>query len=207
MKITWRGDSCFEIASVNKEKDNVLTVIDPLESEKKGGKISGDVILKSHVFDSDGLKINEQFIVSSCGEYERKGIFIQGIPSLQPDKKKNIIYVIEAEEIRICHLGYFGGEDLNDEQLTELGNIDILIVPVDGDRTVTYKEAAKIVSRVEPIMVIPMCYDPDKKEKGLEPFLKAMGAKDIVSQEKLSILKKNISTESEKTEIVILERK
>jgi len=51
-----------------------------------------------------------------------------------------------------------------------------------------------------------MCYDSKKKEKGLAPFLKAMGQKEVESQEKLSIQKKNLSTE-EKAEIVILEEK
>jgi L-ascorbate metabolism protein UlaG (beta-lactamase superfamily) len=206
MKITWRGDSCFEISSVNKEKDSILIVIDPLELEKKS-KVSGDIVLKSHIFDSEGLKTDDQFVVSACGEYERKGVFIQGIPSLQVEKKKNIIYVVEAEDVRICHLGYFGEEDLSDEQLAEIGNADILIVPVDGDKTITYKEAAKIVARMEPAMVIPMCYDAKKKDKGLDPFLKAMGAKDAVAQEKLSIQKKNIPADAEKAEIVILEAK
>lgn len=206
MKITWRGDSCFEIASVNKEKDNILIVIDPLESDKKA-KIYGDIVLKSHTFDSEGLKADEQFVISACGEYERKGVSIQGIPSLQVEKKKNIIYIIEAEDVRICHLGYFGEEDLSDEQLAEIGNVDILIVPVDGDKTITYKEAAKIVARMEPAMVIPMCYDSNKKDNSLNPFLKAMGAKDVVTQEKLSIQKKNIPADAEKAEIVILEAK
>ena len=204
MKITWRGDSCFEIASTSKDKENVLTVIDPIEDKKK---ISGDIVLKTHTFDSEGLKTDDQFVVSVCGEYERKGVFIQGMYSLQVDKKMNIIYVIEAEDIRICHLGYFGEEDLTDEQLGEMGNVDILIVPVDGDKTITYKEAAKIVSRIEPSIVIPMCYDPRKKDKGLAPFLKAMGEKEKEPQEKLSIQKKNISSDGEKAEIIILEAK
>jgi L-ascorbate metabolism protein UlaG (beta-lactamase superfamily) len=202
MKITWYGDSCFEIASVSKDKDNVLTVIDP--GSRKSSK--ADIILETHP-EKSGFQTDDQFVVSSCGEYERKGVFIQGIQSLQPDKKsKNIIYAIEVEDVRIVHLGYFGEGDISEEQLEEMGNVDILIVPVDGDKTISYAEAAKIVSRIEPVMVIPMCYDSKKKDKGLAPFLKAMGEKDIVSQEKLSIQKKNISA-GEKAEIVILEEK
>ena len=202
MKITWYGDSYFEIASVSKDKDNILTVIDPSKD-----KIKADIILNTHA-DSNGLKINDnEIVISSCGEYERKGVFVQAISSLQIDKKqKNIIYVIEAEDIRICHLGYFGESDITDEQLEDIGNVDILILPLDGDKTINYSEAVKIVSRIEPAMVIPMCYDSKKKEKGLNPFLKAMGEKEIASQDKLSIQKKNI-TPGEKVEIVILEEK
>lgn len=199
MKITWRGDSCFEIASVSKDKDNVLTIVDP--EDRKSGK--ADIILETHP-EKGGFQTDEQFVISSCGEYERKGVFIQGIQSLQVDKKsKNIIYAIEAEDVRIVHLGYFGEGDISEEQLEEMGNVDILVVPVDGDKTISYAEAAKIVSRVEPAIVIPMCYNGNK---GLASFLKAMGEKDIVLQEKLSIQKKNISV-GEKAEIVILEKK
>lgn len=202
MKIVWHGDSCFEISSVSKDKDNVLTIVDP--EGKKSAK--ADIILQTHSKEN-GFNTDEQFVISSCGEYERKGVFIQGIQSLQTDKKsRNIIYAIEVEDVRIAHLGYFGEGDLSEEQLEEMGNVDILIIPVDGDKTISYAEAAKIVSRVEPAMVIPMCYDPKKKDKGLMPFLKAMGEKDIASQEKLSIQKKNISA-GEKAEIVILEEK
>jgi L-ascorbate metabolism protein UlaG (beta-lactamase superfamily) len=203
MKITWCGDSCFEIASVSKDKDNVLTIIDP--EGKKTNK--ADIILETHSKEN-GFDADEQFVVSSCGEYERKGVFVQGIQSFQVDKKsRNIIYVVEAEDVRVAHLGYLGVGDLSEEQLEEMGNVDILIVPVDGDKTINYTEAAKLVSLIEPAIVIPMCYDTKKKDKGLMPFLKALGEKDIVPQEKLSIQKKNISDDGEKAEIVILEAK
>ena len=201
MKITWCGDSCFEIASVSKDKDNVLTIIDP--EGKKTAK--ADIILETHSKEN-GFDADEQFVVSSCGEYERKGVFIQGINSFQVDKKsRNIIYMVEAEDVRIAHMGYLGEGDISEEQLKEMGNVDILIVPVDGDKTISYAEAAKLVARIEPAIVIPMCYDPKKREKGLAPFLKALGEKDIVPQDKLSIQKKNISDDQEKAQIVILE--
>ncbi|MFA5730172.1 MAG: MBL fold metallo-hydrolase [Candidatus Paceibacterota bacterium] len=203
MKITWHGDSCFEIASVSKDKDNVLTIVDPKEGKKSA---KADIILETHSKEN-GFETDEQFVISSCGEYERKGVFIQGVRSFQVDKKqKNIIYVIEVEDVRIAHLGYFGEGDISEEQIEEMGTVDILIVPVDGDKTISYAEAAKIVARIEPAIVIPMCYDSKKPEKGLKPFLKAMGEKEKEPQEKLSIQKKNISTE-EKAEIVILEEK
>lgn len=202
MKITWYGDSYFEIASVSKDKDNILTVIDPSKD-----KVKADIILNTHA-ESNELKINdEEVVISSCGEYERKGVFVQGVSSLQVDKKlKNIIYVVEAEDIRVCHLGYFGESDISDEQLEDIGNVDILILPLDGDKTINYSEAVKIISKIEPVMVIPMCYDSKKKEKGLNPFLKAMGEKEVPSQDKLNIQRKNI-TPGEKVEIVILEEK
>jgi L-ascorbate metabolism protein UlaG (beta-lactamase superfamily) len=203
MKITWNGDSCFEIASISKDKDNVLTIVDPKEGKKSA---KADIILETHSKEN-GFETDDQFVISSCGEYERKGVFIQGIQSLQIDKKlKNIIYMIEVEDVRIAHLGYFGESTISEEQVEEMGTVDILIVPVDGDKTISYAEAAKIVTMIEPAIVIPMCYDSKKKEKGLQPFLKAMGEKEVETQDKLSIQKKNISV-GEKAQIVILEEK
>jgi len=51
-----------------------------------------------------------------------------------------------------------------------------------------------------------MAYDSKKKDV-LSAFLKAMGEKEAVPLEKLSISKKNFSNESEKAEIIILEEK
>lgn len=199
MKINWCGDSCFEIQCTSKDKENVLTIVDPKEGKKFD---KADIILETHPLKS-GFKTGEQFVVSSCGEYERKEVFLQGINSLQLDKKRNIIYTIEAEGIRICHLGYLGQKELDEEQMTEIGNIDILMIPIDGDKTISYSEAVKIISLIQPSIIIPMCYN----KKGLEPFLKAMGEKEIEPRDKFSIQRKNISSSDEKAEIIILEEK
>ena len=200
MKINWYGDSCFEISSISKDKENILTIIDPKEGKKFG---KADIILQTHSLKNE-FKTDEQFVISACGEYERKGVFIQGIKSSQVEKKlENIIYTAEIEDIRICHLGYLGDSNLSEEQIKEIGSIDILMIPINGDKTISYSEAVKIISSIEPSIIIPMCFS--KKE--LESFLKAMGEKEIEPKDKLSIQKKNILPVDEKAEIVILEEK
>jgi len=200
MKINWCGDSCFEIASVSKDKENILTIIDPKEGKKFD---KADIILQTHSLENK-FKTDNQFVISSCGEYERKGVFIQGVSSSQVDKKlENIIYTLEIEDVRICHLGYLGDNNLSEEQIKEIGSVDILMIPIDGDKTIGYAEAVKVISAIEPAIIIPMSYT----KKGLEPFLKAMGEKEIEPKDKLSIQKKNILPVEEKAEIVILEEK
>jgi len=199
MKINWCGETCFEISCSSSNKEAILITIDEIKEKSKA-----DIVLKTHDFSSINSKKEDQFIVSSFGEYESKEVFIQAVPSLNLEKKKNIIFLIEAEGIRICHLGLFGEGDLNEEQLEAIGRVDILLVPIDGDKTINSKEAEKIIVKVEPKMVIPMAY---KKKEALDAFLKIMGEKEVVTQEKLSISKKNISSENEKVEIIILESK
>lgn len=210
MKINWYGDTIFQLTSSSLDKENIFLAIDVPEDDKKAAKIEADILLKTHNISSKEVtgksKSGDKFFISALGEYEIKGIFVQGIPSTQIDKKKqNIIYLIETENIRLCHLGLIGSEELSEEQIEGIGNVDILFVPIDGDKTVGYKEAVKLISLIEPKMVIPMCFNKDS----LEAFLKAMGQKDIVPQDKLNIQKKHLGPvgEDDKVEIVILEKK
>ncbi len=200
MKINWCGETCFEISCSSSDKEGVLITVD----EKGDKKSKADIVLKTHEFNSPNSKKDGQFIVSSFGEYESKEVFIQAVPSLNLEKKNNIIFLIEAEGIRVCHLGLFGENDLSEEQLEAIGRVDILLVPIDGDKTINFKEAERIIAKIEPKIVIPMAF---KKKEALNVFLKAMGEKEITPQEKLSISKKNISSENEKIEIIVLESK
>ncbi|MFA5232256.1 MAG: MBL fold metallo-hydrolase [Candidatus Paceibacterota bacterium] len=202
MKISWCGEACFQVTTSSDDKEGVSIVID----EKEGKKSKADIVLKTHEFNSMPQKKDGQFFISSWGEYEAKGVFVQGVPSLTVNKGKNIIFLIEAEGVRVCHLGFFGEQDINEEQSEAIGRVDILLVPVDGDKTINFKEAERIIAELEPKMVIPMAYNPKKKD-ALNAFLKAMGEKEIASQEKLSVNKKSFSSESEKAEIIILEEK
>ncbi len=207
MKITWYGDTCFEIASTSQDKENISVQIDLKESEKKSGKFGADILLKTTASEEVKPKTDGQFVISAFGEYEIKEIFVQGIPSLTLEKKQNIIYIVDGEGIRVCHLGMFGEDDLNEEQLENIGRVDILIVPINGDTTIGFREAEKIIARIEPKVVIPTAYNP-KKPEALAAFLKAMGEKDIVPQDKYSIQKKNLGArDEEKAEIIILEQK
>ena len=202
MKISWCGETCFQITTLSNDNEGVSISID----EKEEKKSKADIVLKTHKVNSVPQKKNGQFFISSWGEYEAKGVFIQAVTSFTLDKEKNIIFLIEAEGIRVCHLGFFGEEEINEEQLEALGRVDILLVPINGDKTINFKEAEKVIAKIEPKIVIPMAYDSKKKDV-LNAFLKAMGEKEAVPLEKLSISKKNFSNESEKAEIIILEEK
>ena len=83
--------------------------------------------------------------------------------------------VIEAEDMKICHLGDLGQKELADEQLDKIGEIDILMVPVGGIYTIDGGEAVKVINQIEPSVAIPMHYKVDgltiKLEK-VDDFLK-----------------------------------
>lgn len=216
-KIIWAGQSCFQI-SLTPSKDNSSDiVIDPFD-EKIGLKMphfNADVLLVSHNhFDHNNIKgvKGGAFLIDNPGEYEKNGVFIQGIDSFHDDalgkeRGKNTIYVIEAEDMRFCHLGDFGQKQLTDEQLDKIGHVDILMIPVGGQYTISAHEATKVIGQIEPKIVIPMHYALPKLNvelDGVEAFLKAMGKKDVVPQDKLTVKASLLPKEGE-TEIVVLQ--
>ena len=95
-------------------------------------------------------------------------------------------------------MGDFGQEELTDEQSRKIGDIDVLMIPVGGTYTIDAKEATKVISQIEPRIIIPMHYKIpglNVKVDDLEAFLKAIGSKNAVPEEKLTIQKKNLPTE------------
>src|SRR5688572_17441696 len=125
-KITWAGQACFQI-SVSQSKDNQANiVIDPFgEIGLKMPNFDADILLVTHDHpDHNNTKAvkGEPFLIDGPGEYEIKGIFVQGIDSYHDEgqgkeRGKNTIYTIEAEDMRFCHLGDLGQKELTDEQL------------------------------------------------------------------------------------------
>ena len=222
MQIIWKGQSCFQIISQTGKNNQVYLITDPFDETigLRVPKLEADILLISHShFDHNNKKAvsspvpgQNPFIIEGPGEYEIKGVFILALPSFvsqnlggQGIHKINTIYVIETEEMRLCHLGMLQQKELSDEQLEKIGDIDILMIPVGGIYTIDSKGAAKVISQIEPKIVIPMHYHlPKLKEKleGIDKFLKAMGAKSIEPQNKLSIKKKDLPEEG--TKIVIL---
>jgi len=215
MQIIWYGQSFFRILTQRGKNNQVNLIIDPFD-EKIGLKVpflETDILLITHHHhDHDNLKAikGNPFIISGPGEYEIKGVFIQGIPAFHDnvrgkERGLNTIYTIETEEIRLCHLGDLGQKELDSEQLEEIGDIDILMIPMGGVYTISAKEASKIISQLEPKVVIPMHYQIPRlkiKLEGLNKFLKIMGIKTPEILKKLLIKKKDLPADGIK--IIIL---
>lgn len=216
MNIFWFGQACFQITtSRNKEKE-ISIVIDPFSEDTglKMPQLEADILLLTHQHpDHSNKKIisGNYFLISGPGEYETKNIFIQGIASFHDNSQgkergENTIYTVEAEELKICHLGDLGQKELTDEQLELIGDVDILMIPVGGIFTISAKEAVRIMSQIEPKIIIPMHYALPKlkiKLDGVDKFLKLLGIKKIEPLKKLSVKKKEISPEEAK--IILLE--
>ncbi len=154
----------------------------------------------------------EPFIIDSQGEYEVKNVFVYGLPAYHDNKEgaesgKITVFVIELEGMKIAHLGDIGQESLTDEQLEELEGVDVLLIPVGGEETINGTGAVKIISQIQPRIVIPMHYKIPGLNTKLEPvdkFLKEFGVSAPEKMEKLKISKKDLP--QEETRVIILEK-
>ena len=163
MNITWYGQSCFKIQS----KDVVL-ITDPFDKRiglrPPYGAASIVTISHDHYDHNNfGVIKGDPFIVDGAGEYGIKKVVIKGISSYHDNKEGkerglNIIYTIEMEGIKICHLGDLGQNVLTNRQLEKIGQVDILFVPIGGVFTIDWKAADTIIGQIEPRIIIPMHY-------------------------------------------------
>lgn len=208
MHIIWHGQSYFRIEARRQKGEQVSIVIDPFDESVglKAPSATADILLITHNHpDHNNKKVvkGNPFLIEGPGEYEIKEVFIQGISAFHDDaegKKRgsSTIYTIRSEGIRLCHLGDLGQTELTPEQLEKIGNIDILMIPVGGVYTISVKEATKIISQIEPRIIIPMHYHLPKlkiKLEGVDKFLKAMGRKSTESHQKFLIKKKDLPEE------------
>ncbi len=219
MEIRSLGHASFRIKG-----KRAIVVTDPYNHPDMGFKmprVSADMVTVSHghrdhnyVEGVTKTSRREPFVISGPGEYEIMGAAVFGIPSYHDssqgeERGKNTIYVINMDGIRLAHLGDLG-HLLSEKQLEKINGVDILFVPVGGIVTIGPKEAAELVSQIEPGIVIPMHYQtPDLKLKiapslaPVEDFLKEMGVegkpvdKLVVSRDKLP----------EERTVVVLKRK
>jgi L-ascorbate metabolism protein UlaG (beta-lactamase superfamily) len=199
MDISWLGHSCFRIKG-----SHAIIITDPY-SPGLGyslGKPTARIVTVSHEHPGhyyvDGVG-EQPRVVSRPGEYEINDVLIIGIATFHDGeggskRGKNTVFLMEIDEVAVCHLGDLG-HVLTSAQIEEIGNVDVLLLPVGGVSTINAPMAAEVVRQLEPKAVIPMHYKTPALSWELEPvekFLKEIGAKEVASQPKLSLTKSNL---------------
>lgn len=203
MYLSWLGISAFKIET----KDAVI-VTDPFSPEvsKKPLRAKADIVTVSRTGDPahhhlSGIQ-GEPFIIDHPGEFEVKGIFIQGIP-FRGQKGTDTLFTIDIEGMRLLHLG--GVADVPPDDLLEKADgVDILFVPVGGGVTLNTEQAAGLISDIEPKVVIPMLFAQEKAALGtklapVSSFLKEMGISGGAPEERVLIKKRDLPEEETRT--------
>jgi L-ascorbate metabolism protein UlaG (beta-lactamase superfamily) len=173
-KLTWYGQSCFLLETAT----GTRVVMDPIPAGlgyTLPADLKGDVVTVSHEHgdhnnialvqgkprilrgltpDKKGwVKIDEKVkdvSIRSVGVYhdEDKGA----------KRGLNTVFLFEVGGVRIAHLGDLG-HLLTDQQLSAIGSVDVVMIPVGGFFTIDAAQATRVIDQLRPrLIVIPMHY-------------------------------------------------
>ena len=218
MEITWYGQTCVRLRG----RDAVV-VADAYQSVvgPTGRGITADIATYSHGDDAplakakgrrtrDGKTVlpsslETTFSVDSPGEYEVKDVLLTGVRTYRDDKKgeergKGTAFVVELDGLHTIHLGDVG-HLLTEEEIGDIGSVDIACVPVGGVLNVA--RTAELIAQLDPKLVIAMPVCPDEADcaDALAKFFHEMGG-EAAPQPKVSV---TISTLPNETTAVLLE--
>lgn len=201
MHLSWFGLSAFRI-----EAKSAVLVTDPFAPAAfaRPLRAKADVVTVSnpdsethnHVAALQG----EKFIIDSPGEFEVKGVYVQGIAA------GNVtLFTFDLEGLRLAHLGDVRSVPTADV-LLKLDGIDVLFLPVGGGTTLEPDAAMKVVNAIEPRVVVPMHFLSEgvKLREKLLPataFLREIGASKVEPVERMTLKKRDL-TEEETTVVL-----
>jgi L-ascorbate metabolism protein UlaG (beta-lactamase superfamily) len=223
MDITYLGHASFLLRG-----NSGKVVTDPYDGDTMKHvfpKTEADIVTISHAHgdhNSAGAVVSydpntsnpNPLVLTMPGEYEKKGIRIQGFATFHDknqgaDRGKNVVYKITIDDVDILHCGDLG-HMLKSDVVDEIGNVDVLLIPVGGFYTIGPDEAVDVVSKLEPSVVIPMHYkatsfNPEIMDNlaPVENFLDKIGSEVTKPGKKFSIKKSDIT--EEELRVVVLE--
>lgn len=214
MDITWYGFACFRL-----RENSVTAICDPYDSKVTGlslPRVKADIVTISH--DRPGHNYVKGVtgtpkVLSGPGEYEVASVSVTGLTTYHKAgngeaPERNVAYFLDFGGFVVGHLGDIG-QIPQQRQVEDLGEVDVLLVPVSGANTLDASRLTEVVSLLEPKIVIPMHYRHDglapDVAKSLEPvdkFLKEMGVTDPTVESTLKLSKTSLPDE---TQVVLLE--
>lgn len=186
MKIRYLGHACFEITS-NKGLKVITDPYTKVGYELPEG-LSSDILTVSHGhFDHNFTSaVAFRFLLDEAKTYSFEGLEFKGISSFHDPKQgalrgSNIIYKMQIDGLTLCHMGDIG-EECSENLASEIGEVDVLLIPVGGTYTVDALGAKKYIDRLQPKIVIPMHYKPEDGILDIAPihtFLNLYSSNDI----------------------------
>ncbi len=210
MEITWHGHGCFRIT----ERGQTSVVTDPCQPRAGASerKLKADLVTVSH--DEAGRDVahlirGHHYVVMGAGEYEVGNLFVTGIPmhvynEEQGRVRDNVAYLFEyPNHLTVLHLGNLW-QAPEQSTLEQLGEVQVLLVPVDGGRGLGSDQIADVIALVEPNYVVPMHYGLEGstgEAEAVERFLKVMG---VSQPEERGTLRVRASGLPEQTQVVVL---
>jgi L-ascorbate metabolism protein UlaG (beta-lactamase superfamily) len=195
MKVKWLSVASFLITS----DEGIKIIIDPYQS---GGAIKSaeyqgpaDIVTVSHEHrdhNYTALIEGNPIIIKDAKTTEAKGIKFSGLATYHDENQgktrgPNTVFHFEIDGIRFCHLGDLG-HMLSDQQITQIGKVDVLLAPVGGEWAIDAGTAWDIANKLRAKVVIPMHFRNERCEfpiATVDGFLK--GKKNVIKMDSSEI--------------------
>jgi L-ascorbate metabolism protein UlaG (beta-lactamase superfamily) len=220
MEITWYGNACVRMRG---KEGTVVADAFPSIVGPTGRGLTADLVTYSHLEPvaaaagrTNGRKpaaedpvpasLQPAFRLEGPGEYEIHDVLVTGVRTARDDARGaerglNTAFVVQLDGLHAVHLGDLG-HLLTEEQLKEIGAVDVACVPLGGHLSAA--KAAEVVAQLEVTLVVPLLVAEAEadSESALAKFLHEMGVKDLVPQPKLVV---TISSVPQETTVALLE--
>jgi L-ascorbate metabolism protein UlaG (beta-lactamase superfamily) len=190
-KLTWFGQSCFLLETAA----GTRILMDPIAKGlgyalPPGLKVDAVTISHEHPDHNNlALATNKPKVLRGLTPDKKgwtridekvKEVAVRSVPVYHDanrgaDRGLDTVFLFEVAGMRIAHLGDLG-HALTDDQLSAIGAVDVLLIPIGGTFTLDAHEASRVVDQLRPrLLVIPMHFKTDaatvKELAGVEPFL------------------------------------
>jgi L-ascorbate metabolism protein UlaG (beta-lactamase superfamily) len=209
MKIKWLGHAAFLITS----DSGTRIITDPYKpaDDLKYGEIkeSADLVTVSHEHtDHNNVAAVRGSPQVTRKTTEAKGIKFKGIPTYHDDaggskRGSNTILCFEIDGVNVCHAGDLG-HVLSDAQAAELGEVDVLLIPVGGFFTIDANTASQVCDQLKPRVIIPMHYKTDKLDFPITSVDEFLRGKDNVTRLDSSEVEFKAGELPDSTQIMVL---
>lgn len=215
MNIQWLGHSSFKIV----ESTGTTIITDPYNGSVVGYDmpkgLTADIVSCSHVHDDHNFLSaieGNPVVLNQEGAFEINGVHISSMESFHDHhdgsrRGKNLIFKFRLDGVDVCHLGDIG-EACSIDICSQIGSVDILLVPIGGNYTIDADTAKEFVDLLMPDVVIPMHYrtrdcvmDIDK----IDNFLKLFDDEQIVYADKAMTFDRT-DFDGENTKIIVFNR-
>jgi len=210
MKIKWCGHSAFLITS----SSGIRIVTDPYEPGGYDGALSYgsipdeiDIAVVSHDHPDhnyvQGLKGKPKVVkgpgTQKVSGVEFKGVFTYHDTSQGKERGESTIFSFTVDNVRLCHLGDLG-HSLSSNEVSEIGEVDVLMIPVGGFYTIDAEVATEVMNSIKPLLVIPMHFKTEKCEfpiTTVDDFISGKTNVKKLDASEIEITKDNLPTSTE----------
>ncbi|MHB8717316.1 MAG: MBL fold metallo-hydrolase [Candidatus Dormibacteria bacterium] len=204
MEITYLGQSCVRLRGRDAQ-----VLVDPPDVQLPGlAKVAADLVVRTEgQTDPELLRPGEGRgqTIAGAGEFEVRGVTVRGIDA----GGGRTLMRIEIDDVAVVGVGRLDRQ-LSEDEVDALGHVDVLLLPVGGGDALAPQAATKVVSAVEPALVVPVRYrSPSSPGSGeLEPvdtFAREMGLTEGTWQSQPKLQLNGGMTGVDDSRLVILE--